>query len=138
MNQRNEVLALWRYRHGTGKVELGLPSGRIEKGERPLEAAKRELLEETGFQAGKWLELGVFTVDGNQGLGKAHFWFGKELEKIKLAESGDLEEMKIDFMKVGKLGLHLKSGDISTMAGALGVNLGLNFIRTNPKNKENK
>lgn len=39
------------YRHPTGKILLSCPGGYIDEGETPLEAAKRELLEETGFEA---------------------------------------------------------------------------------------
>ena len=41
-----------QYRHGVEKVLLELPAGAIEKGEDPKVAAGRELLEETGYQAG--------------------------------------------------------------------------------------
>jgi ADP-ribose pyrophosphatase len=41
------------YRHPPGKWLLSCPGGRIDSGESPLEAAKRELLEETGYGEGK-------------------------------------------------------------------------------------
>lgn len=43
-----------QYRHGTQSVDYELCAGTIEKGEKPLEAAKRELLEETGYEGGEW------------------------------------------------------------------------------------
>lgn len=46
------------YRHPTGKWLLSCPGGRIDPGESPLEAAKRELLEETGYGGGKFSLLG--------------------------------------------------------------------------------
>lgn len=50
---KDERLVLVRqYRHGVEKVLLELPAGAIEKGEDPKVAAGRELLEETGYQAG--------------------------------------------------------------------------------------
>ena len=43
-----------QYRHGTQSVDFELCAGTIEKGEQPIEAAKRELLEETGYEGGEW------------------------------------------------------------------------------------
>ena len=40
-----------QYRHGLGKTCYEIPAGVIEKGETPLEAARRELQEETGIKA---------------------------------------------------------------------------------------
>lgn len=52
-----------QYRHGLGKTCFELPAGVIEDGESPLDAAKRELLEETGYGEGEWREM--MAVSGN-------------------------------------------------------------------------
>lgn len=43
-----------QYRHGRGEVGYEIPAGVCELGETPEEAARRELLEETGFGGGTW------------------------------------------------------------------------------------
>lgn len=53
-----EFILIDQFRHGTGEITTEIPSGLIDKGEQPIEAAKRELLEETGFSSAEWIELG--------------------------------------------------------------------------------
>src|SRR6201997_1543536 len=49
-----DVLLIRQYRHAAGQFLMELPAGRIEPGEKLMPAAKRELLEETGYRARKW------------------------------------------------------------------------------------
>ncbi len=51
------VLLERQYRHAVGRVFIELPAGKREPGEDPLATAKRELLEETGYRAGRWEHL---------------------------------------------------------------------------------
>lgn len=51
------VLLECQYRHAADSYLLELPAGRIDKDEKALPAAKRELLEETGYTAKKWKEI---------------------------------------------------------------------------------
>ena len=48
------ILLIRQYRHAAGKFLLELPAGRIEPGEEYIGAAKRELIEETGYRAARW------------------------------------------------------------------------------------
>ena len=59
------ILLVKQFRYPMKEVLLELPAGKLEKGEDPFEAAKRELEEETGYCANKWTDLGyVFTSPG--------------------------------------------------------------------------
>ena len=52
-----------QYRHGLQWVGHEICAGVVEEGEEPLAAAKRELLEETGYAGGEWRH--VMTLSGN-------------------------------------------------------------------------
>jgi len=52
-----DVIIERQYRHAAGQFLIELPAGRVEPGEATLAAAKRELIEETGFRAKKWTLL---------------------------------------------------------------------------------
>ena len=48
------ILLIRQYRHAADSFLLELPAGRMEPGEKLIPAAKRELIEETGYRAKRW------------------------------------------------------------------------------------
>jgi len=54
----NQILLVEQYRHGIHETTLEIPGGMVDSGEIPSDAAKRELLEETGYSSDSWESLG--------------------------------------------------------------------------------
>jgi ADP-ribose pyrophosphatase len=52
------VILIHQFRHGIREVTLEIPGGLVEEKDTPFSAAQRELLEETGCQAERWVDLG--------------------------------------------------------------------------------
>jgi len=114
-----------QYKHGIGKVSLTLPGGTINAGEDPLDAAKRELLEETGLAAESWEHLGTYVGDANYGCGRAHVFQAWNAVQVSHPDSGDLEEMEFVQLNGEQVLKSLLQGEIIAVAAvaALGVAL---------------
>ena len=57
LDEADHVLLVRQYRHGLGRISLELPCGGAEPGKSPIDAARRELLEETGYGNAKSMTL---------------------------------------------------------------------------------
>ena len=60
VDDRKRVLLVRQYRLPAGRMLWELPAGSIDPGEKPLQTARRELVEETGYRAKKWTKLAEF------------------------------------------------------------------------------
>ena len=76
-------------------ITLAPVGGYCEPETSPLENARRELLEETGYEAPEWFDLGHYAVDGNRGAGIAHLFLARKAKPSAAPESDDLEEQEL-------------------------------------------
>ena len=59
LSNEGDIVLIAEYRHGAKRTLLELPGGHIDAGESPEIAARRELIEETGYGGGRWYDLGA-------------------------------------------------------------------------------
>ncbi len=113
------------YKHGARTVSLELPAGYIEPGEAPERAARRELLEETGFVADDWRYLGRFFVDGNRGCGATHVFLARGARQVgspQLEQSEIMEQQRLTVAEVRAAWLAGALQNVGTL-GAVGLAL---------------
>ena len=95
-----------QYRHGIGQVSFEICAGVIEEGETPLEAAKRELLEETGYGEGEWEESMVICGNASTTNNFTHSFIAKGVKKISsqnLDRTEDIEPVLMNAEQVKEL-----------------------------------
>ena len=104
-------------------ISLSCPAGYIEGGEEPLAAAKRELREETGYEAEDWAPLGHYVVDGNYGICTEHVFLARDARRVSEPASGDLEEIEVVTVPRAQITQVLRRGEIVQLSSVAAVAL---------------
>jgi ADP-ribose pyrophosphatase len=121
-----ELVLIHCYKHGLGRVSLCVPAGILEPGECPLEGARRELLEETGYQAADWQCLGSFLTDGNRHCGTGHFFLARRAVRVAEGNAGDeTEEVEVRLMKSGQFLQAVREGAVALLPSVTTITLAL-------------
>ena len=84
-----------QYRHGLGVVSTEICAGVMEEGETPLQAAQRELEEETGYTGGVWQE--IMTISPNPGAmdNLCHCFYAHGVKKTSRQHLDDTEDIEV-------------------------------------------
>lgn len=80
-----------QFRPGPEKIMTEIPGGYVDEGEEPEAAARRELLEETGYAPGKMIALGEFDRDSYLN-GKWHYFLALDCVVADEVKDGDHDE----------------------------------------------
>lgn len=87
-----------QYRHGMQVFSTELPCGVMEKGEIPLQAAQRELLEETGYAGGEWTKLMDIGANPGSQNNYTHCFLAVGVEKVADQSLDATEELTVVMM----------------------------------------
>ena len=89
-----------QYRHGTQEINVELCGGTVEEGETPIETAKRELLEETGYAGGVWTEYAPTAPNPSAMTNICHTFIADGVEKVAEQRQENTED--IDLVLISK------------------------------------
>ncbi len=116
--ENNKVILIRQFRYPLQDYILELPAGTLEEGEEPEETARREIVEEIGYRAGKLEELGKIYASPGYTTEVLYAYIALELKKGESSpeEYEDIETIIIDMDKIPTLIKENKIMDGKTLA----------------------
>ena len=119
VDREDRVRLVRQERAGAGGKLLELPAGTVDANEKPIEAAQRELREETGLHGGVWTEVaGVYTTPGFCDE-RIHIFIARGVEEgeAKPEASEEIEHVPVPLAEIPALLAEI--ADAKTLAGLL-------------------
>jgi len=112
LDRDRRCVMIRQYRFGVGYTTLETPGGMVDPGEDPLDAAARELLEETGYASAKWTYLGA--VEPNPAFHNhlCHHWLAEDAERVRAPDPGEGELIAVELMSEERVRAAVQSGEL--------------------------
>ena len=107
----NRIILLKQYRYGAGRVLWEVPAGTISPGETPLQCAKREIVEETGFKASRWKKLASCYTSPGYNTEVIHCFTASQLCESQASLEED-EVLEVEVIAVQEVKNMIKEGKI--------------------------
>ncbi len=111
LTKNNEVVLIKQYRHGVEKVLWEIPGGVVEDGEHPLDGVKRELLEETGYTAFEFIEVGQLYPNPAIQTNTMYCYLALNAEHISTQSLDDGEDIEVHLVPLDELIAMMKRGE---------------------------
>ena len=112
LTRQQEVIFIKQYRHGAGKILLELPGGGAEAYEDPLTAARRELLEETGYSSEHIIEVGKVSPNPASHTNLMYAYLALDAERIGVQHLDETEEIEVLPMPLDEAICMVKNGEL--------------------------
>lgn len=117
-----------QYKHGCGKIVIEPPAGAVDPGETPLQAAQRELGEETGYAADVWHLVGTFLMNPTSANGHWHIYYVTGCKEVGNKITTDSrEEIENFFWTWEETLAATRDGRISALGAVAGLLLADDF-----------
>lgn len=96
------IVLVRQYRYAAGKPLLEIPAGTLEEGENPLECARRELIEETGYEASELTAILSCYMAPGYSDEVIHFYEARGLREVGMSPEED-ESIEVEVSELGEI-----------------------------------
>ncbi|MCA1687370.1 MAG: NUDIX hydrolase, partial [Actinobacteria bacterium] len=129
LTKEDEVVLVRQYRPPLERMELGLPAGLVEEGEKPEAAARRELLEETGYSGGEWEPLGSLASSPSLKDNWAYLFLARGVEETSAPDPDEHEVVEVVRVSVEDLPGLIQVREIVSSSGVAAIMLALERLK---------
>jgi len=112
ITQDEKFVMIRQYRHGIRQTRYELCAGVIDAGETPLEAARRELLEETGYGNGEWKEISVISANPSVNNNYAHCFVATSVDQVASQHLEKSEDITVHLLTADEVRTLLVNDEI--------------------------
>lgn len=131
LTEDKKVLLVRQFRLGSRQISLELPGGVVEKGQSPLEAAQRELAEETGYTASAWKQLAAFRPNPAIQNNSAYLFLAEGARLSGPTDFDENEDLDLTAVSLSELRELVFNGTIDHAIMVAGIMLYLNTLNAN-------
>jgi ADP-ribose pyrophosphatase len=113
LTKKQEAVLVRQYRHGAQKVILELPGGAMDADdEDPLQTAKRELLEETGYTSNTFIQIGCVSPNPANQTNLIYSFLALDAEKVGSQHLDATEEIEVVLKPLEEVIVMAKNGEL--------------------------
>lgn len=133
LTNKREVVLVNQYRHGAQQVMLEIPAGMMDdEDENPLFAARRELLEETGYASDRFVEVGKVYPNPATHNNLTYSFLALGAEQVGLQTLDETEEIDIILLPLDELIVLAKRGGLPQALHISALFFALAYLERNP------
>lgn len=113
VTDKNEIVCIRQFRHGSEEITLEIPGGMVDEGEAPDVSAARECLEETGYETDELISLGTLSPNPALFSNQLHTYLAPGVKRVAEVDNTSTEHTEVQLIPLEQVVDMLISGEIN-------------------------